>query len=595
MERVVDYIINKLYEEGVKHIFFVPGTGCMHLTDALAKLEDIQKISVHHEQAAAMAALTYAKYNETLGACVVTTGCGGTNTITGVLHAWQDNVPCVFVSGQAERNHTIRNSPVPLRQFGRQETDIVKLVEPITKYAVMINDPKDVIYELEKAIYFAQSGRKGPVWIDVPLDVQNSIINPDELPHFIPDESGELPKPKSEDIDYLLTSLDASKRPVILAGNGIRLSNSIDLFNCFIDKYQIPVTYTRLGSDLIESDNPLSIGMVGMLGASRSGSFAIANSDLILVLGSRLSINTTGYEYEKFARDAKIIVVDIDQDEHSKNTVNIDKFIHSDINAFLTELNVKVPPKSYGSWVDKCKHWKEIFPLCTQNHKDSPDINMYYFIECLSSCLPEKAVVVSDAGNSYFITTPTLHVNKGQRSITSGGEAEMGYGLPGAIGAACASNSDVVAITGDGSFMMNLQELATLSQTQLSVKVCIMNNNGYSSIRHLQNTAFRGRTIGTDPDSGLKFPDFKIISEAFGLPYVKISGSEGLTSKIQKIFGIDGPVVCEVMCTPNQDFLGVAQVRNSKKRFVTRPLEDQAPFIDRDLFLSEMVIDPIDQ
>lgn len=593
--RVVDYIMEALYKEGAKHIFFVPGTGCMFLTDALAKNEDIEAISVHHEQAAGMAAISYAKYNNKLGACVVTTGCGGTNAITPLLDAWQDSVPCVFVSGQAKRNQTVHNAPVKLRQMGRQEADIVALTQHITKYSVMLNDAEHVVYEVEKAIYYAQEGRKGPSWVDVPMDIQNAIIDIDAQEHFvIPKSSLSLDIDKTE-INMVIDALKQAERPIILAGNGIRLSDSIDIFMEFIEKYGIPVAYSRLGHDLIPTEHDLSIGMVGMLGASRAGNFAIQNADLVLCIGCRLSIDTTGYEYEKFAREAKIIVIDIDEEEHSKNTVKIDQFVLADAKSFLTEMNGIEAPRTWDAWREKCRHWKNHFPTCVKEYREGDKINMYHFTEALSNVLPDCATVVSDAGNTFFTVSPVIRLKKGQRSITSGCQAEMGYALPASLGISYASDCVVVAVNGDGSVMMNLQEFETLAYTQRNVKVCIMNNNGYSSIRHLQNNAFRGRQIGCDPTSGISFTDFEKLAQAFGIAYVKVEGTDHLEQKIAKIFETNAPVICEVICVEDQPFIGVSAARNQRKRFVNRPLEDQAPWLDREDFLREMIVKPIDQ
>lgn len=591
--RVVDFLVEYLYDNGVETTFFVPGTGCMHLTDALARCERMEKVSVHHEQAAAMAALTYAQYRQTLGACVVTTGCGGTNTMTGLLHAWQDSIPCVFVSGQAQCNQTVRKSGLALRQMGRQEADIIALVEPITKYAVMLDDILKVKYEIEKAIFMAKEGRPGPVWIDVPLDIQNAIIDPDELQAYQCLRKSELIISRSE-IDMVADALRKAKRPVVLAGNGIRMAGAISLLNTFVEKFRIPVTFSRLGADLLETANDLSIGMVGMLGTSRAGNFAVANSDLVLCLGCRLSVDTTGYEYDKFAREAKLIVVDIDEIEHSKDTVKIDMFVHGDVKMFLENMLEQQMP-TYAKWAEKCKHWKKLFPVHVRNQSEYQNIDMYYFTEELSKVLPDDAVVVSDAGNAFFTTSPVLQLKKGQRSITSGGQAEMGYSLPGAIGAYYASHKMVIAINGDGSVMMNLQELQTVAFNHIPIKICIMNNNGYSSIRHLQQNAFRGRLIGTDDSCGIGFPSFEQIAKAFGIAYIKLENPDNLAKEIKQMLEMDGSVICEVICEREQEFLTVGTAFNSKKRLVNRPLEDLAPFLDRKLFLEEMVIEPIDQ
>lgn len=592
--RMVDYLIDRVYNAGAKHIFFVPGTGCMFLTDALARKQELQAISVHHEQAAGMAALTYAKCNETLGACVVTTGCGGTNAVTALLHAWQDNVPCVFISGQAARNQTTRNAEVSVRQMGRQEADIISIVEPISKYATMINSPEEVGIEIDKALYLAFNGRKGPVWIDVPMDIQNCIIDTDTLKHFEPeDEEKEILSPS--DKTAILSYLRAAQRPILLIGNGIRLSGGIDSLNKFMEKFKIPVTFSKLGHDLIETDDPLSIGMVGMLGSSRAGNFALANSDLVLCLGCRLSIDTTGYEYEKFAREAKIVVVDIDENEHKKNTIKIDHFIKADakvfIDSLLKENNIINDIKT---WREKCFHWKKIFPVCIDEYKQGERINMYYFADALSDVLPEKATVISDAGNAFFTIPAAIRIKKGQRSITSGGQAEMGYSLPAGIGASYASDSVVIAVCGDGSVMMNLQELETMKFCKRNLKLCVMNNNGYSSIRYLQDNAFRGRLIGCDPSNGISFPDFEKIANAFGIKYIRISSPDQLHAKLQEVITYEGPVFCEVMCVEEQPFLSVSTAMNSKKRIVNRPLEDLYPFMDRTIFNEEMIIKPLD-
>ena len=593
--RVVDYLINRIYDEGAKHIFFVPGTGCMFLTDALAKNKNVEAISMHHEQAAGMAAISYAKYTNELGACVVTTGCGGTNAITPLLDAWQDSVPAIFISGQAARNQTVHNARVHLRQMGRQEADIVNIVNSITKYAVILNDENDIVYEVEKAIYYAKEGRKGPSWIDVPMDIQNMIINPDEQRHFeTPVEVYSKQAPQKE-INYVLKELSGAKRPVILAGNGIRLSSAVELFTEFVNKFKIPVTYSRLGHDIIPTDHELSIGMVGMLGASRAGNFTLQNSDLVLCIGCRLSIDTTGYEYEKFAREAKVIVVDIDEEEHSKNTVRIDHFILSDARSFLAVMKDITPPSDWSDWAGKCLYWKKHFPTCIDDYRTGNLINMYYFTECLSQVMPENVTVISDAGNTFFTVSPVINIKEGQRSITSGCQAEMGYALPASIGVSYASDKPVVVVNGDGSIMMNLQELETLRFTDRNVKVCIMNNNGYSSIRHLQDNAFRGRQIGCDSTSGISFTDFEKLAAAFEINYYRIIGSDNLSKKIKHIFDDDKPMICEVMCIEDQPFLGVSSTRNARKRFVNRPLEDQAPWLDREDFLREMIIEPIDQ
>lgn len=592
-QRMVDYLMDRLYEAGVHHIFFVPGTGDMHLTDALARKEELTAVSMHHEQAAGMAALTYAKCNETLGACVVTTGCGGTNAITACLHAWQDNVPCIFISGQAARNQTIRNSNVPLRQKGRQEADIVSIVTPITKWAIMINEPQDSAAVIDKAIFTATTGRKGPVWLDIPLDVQSAIVDTEMMSRCECYET--KPIISAEELNEVQSKLVKAKRPVLLVGNGVRLSGALNVMRTFVERVGIPIVYSRLGHDFMDADNPLYIGMIGMLGATRAGNFAVQNADLVLCIGCRLSINTTGYEYEKFAREAKVIVVDIDEREHQKQTVKIDKFVHSDAKVFFEQMQ-SMAYLSIDSWREKCLHWKKTFPTCEEIRKHGERIDMYWFMQALSEVLPNNATIISDAGNSYYITTSGIHVNpsKGQRSITSAAQAEMGYTLPATIGASFAKDELIVGVSGDGSVMMNIQDMATLAFHNRNIKLFIMNNNGYSSIRQLQNSSFRGRLIGCDSNSGLGMPDFEKVIKAFGLQYARLEGSDNLPQKIANVLAIEGCVVCEVMCETEQEFLMVTTTMNSKRRMVMRPLEDQAPFLDRDVFNSEMIIEPLD-
>lgn len=593
--RVVDYLMDKIYDAGAHHVFFVPGSGCMFLTDALAKKVELAAISVHHEQAAGMAALTYAKVNGDLGACVVTTGCGGTNAITACLHAWQDNVPCVFISGQAARNQTVRNAQVPLRQMGRQEADIISIVESITKYAVMINDPAEVEYEIDKAIYMAKSGRKGPVWLDIPLDIQGAIIETDEQHKFnIPNK----PKPQAsnDEINYVISELISAKRPVLLIGQGIRLADAVVELQQLVEKLGIPVVFSRLGHDILDTNSMYSMGMIGMLGASRCGNFVVQNSDFLLVIGSRLSINTTGYEYEKFARCAKIVVVDIDKDEHLKKTIRIDRFIHSDAKFFIQSLLQKDVNISIDEWLAKCSHWKSIMPLCQRQKQSNITIDMYDFVESLSDVLPNKSIVISDAGNAYYTTTSAIRTSriKEQRSITSGALAEMGYALPASIGAYCVDKGNIIVISGDGSIMMNLQELETVSFNRFPIKIFIMNNNGYSCIRKMMDGVFRGRVIGCDSETGIGFPKFEQIAKAFDIPYARIEGGDNLSDKIANVLAKEGPIICEVMCDPDQVFLNVSTAMNSKRRIVTRPLEDQAPFMDRGEFAKEMIIPIID-
>jgi acetolactate synthase-1/2/3 large subunit len=595
--RVADYIADFVYRQGVKEVFMVTGGGMMFLSDGVFCHPKLKAVFNHHEQAAAMAAASYAKYNNDLGAAMVTTGCGGTNTITGVLNAWQDNAPCLFVSGQCKRKETVRNSNLALRQFGVQEADIVSLVEPITKYAVMVNRPEEISFHLEKAVYLAKSGRPGPVWLDIPLDVQGAIINNKELVHFNPKDYKARYKncPSNEEIKLFKGYFSRSKRPVIICGQGVRLSKCIPEFKKFIKNNNIPVVASRLGIGVLPWNDSLYIGSIGNKG-DRAGNFALQNSDLVISLGSRLSVSSTGHEYNLFAREAKRVVVDIDPVEHKKNTVKIDLFINSDIGNFLKSLG-KVNPRDTSEWVKKCRKWKKIWPVCLpQYEEDKAGINLYYFINQLSGRLKNDSVVVSDAGSAFYVTSQGIMLKGKQRYITSGGQAEMGYTVPAAIGACFASGkNEIIGITGDGSFQMNIQELQTMVHYNLPIKIFVWNNDGYLSIRATQSKFFKGRLIGTDKTCGISFPQVKKIAGAYGIKYYYSRHSKKLNDVIRKVLKEKGPVICEVVCQKDQEIIPtVSSVRREDGAMVSKPLEDMYPFLDRDVFLSEMIVKPVD-
>jgi acetolactate synthase I/II/III large subunit len=593
MIRVADYIIERLYDEGAKHIFMVTGRGILFLSDAVARHKKIRGICTHHEQAGAFAATAYAQYTEKIGACLVSTGCAGTNAITGLLCAWQDGIPCVFVSGQNKLQETSRYSGIALRTFGQQEADIIGIVEPLTKYATMITDPKRIVYEMDKAFYLAKTGRKGPVWIDVPLDIQNMRINPDDLECFEPvDDSNFVPS--TEDIEYVIEALQNAERPVLMLGSGVRSAGAIPELEKLVDKYSIPVTYAASATDVYGASNQLSVGTVGSLGGTRAGNFAVQNSDLLLVLACRLSPLTTGPDYDNFARASKVIVVDIDRVEHSKNTVRIDRLIISDVKQFLDVLMKRNIRKASDEWQNKCFHWKQIFPVCEDIYKITDKVDLYYLAECLSETLSHDAVLLSDAGLEELIIPSTVSFRKGQRCIHPASQGTMGYALPGAVGAYFASGRQTVAVIGDGSIMMNLQELQTIRHHNLPIKIIVVNNNVYSVIRNRQVDLFRTRTIGTDPSNGVGCPSFQKVSESFEIPYVRIDNSADLKSILTSVINTDGPVLCEVMAVEDQDYLRSSYAHNSKRRVVQRPIEDQAPFMARELLLSEMIIEPLD-
>jgi acetolactate synthase I/II/III large subunit len=592
--RVADYIIKRLIDAGTNHVFMVTGRGALFLNDAVAANNEIIGVSMHHEQAAAFAAVSYAQYNERMGACLVSTGCAGTNALTGVLNAWQDGIPCIFVSGQHMLGETSNYTGLPLRTYGQQEADIIPIVESVTKYAVMITDPEQIAVEMDKAFYMAQNGRKGPAWIDVPLDIQNMRVDPETLLRFSPPKKNDELLSK-EDIQFVCQSLMSAERPVVLIGSGIRSANSAVELETFLKSSQIPVVYSASAPDVYGLDNPLSIGSVGIMGSTRAGNFALQNSDLLLVLGCRLSSMIAGADPDKFARKAKVIVVDIDKVEHAKGTVNIDHLIHSDLKVFLSEVNEVEINSATIAWQEKCMHWKKVFPRCEKNFISEDKIDLYDLTEHLSEMLPEKSVVITDSGLIELILPNNIIFKRGQRSLHPSSQGSMGYALPAIVGAHYSSNQTVIAVIGDGSIMMNLQEFETIRYHNIPAKIIVVNNNVYGVIRKRQVELFRSRTIGVDPTDGISCPNFENVARAFNLSYMKIEDSTELQKGLNVMMEMKGPVLCEIMGREDQDYISISHTRDSNKRFVRRPIEDQAPFLDRQIFLSEMLVEPIDQ
>ncbi|MGL4670406.1 MAG: thiamine pyrophosphate-binding protein [Methanobacteriaceae archaeon] len=610
--RLVDYVANFLVKKGIKHVFLVTGGGAMFLDDGVAACEDLTAVCVHHEQSAAMAATSYAKHNYTTGAAILTTGCGGTNAITGVLNAYQDNIPCIFLSGQTKRKETVHLSGLPLRQFGVQEADILPIVKPITKYSTMITNPDEIKYELEKAYYIANSGRPGPVWIDIPLDIQGSIINGEELKEFdeIKNKANkdiEINKNHEKDFETAVKELLNAKRPIILAGQGIKLSKTVPQFKKFIEKFNIPYVASRLGIDTLNSEHPLFIGRIGNKG-DRGGNFAIQNSDHILVLGSRLSVSSTGHEYELFAREAKTTVIDIDEFEHKKNTVKIDRFINADLREFfeyVENVNISNTLSKSERWVNTCQEWKEKWSIFLPEYDDdSNGINLYKFIEILSKTLNEPATIISDAGSSFYVVSQAMQFKKDQKYITTGGQAEMGFSLPAAIGAIYSAKENkvkgkkdeqIIAITGDGSLQMNIQELQTLVHNKLPVKLFVWNNDGYLSIRATQRKFFE-HSIGTDKTNGVSFPDLKKICNAYGIKYIAMDKIEKMEEQFKEIYKTKEPVICELFSIRDQDIIpSVSALQKDDGTMISKPLEDMYPFLPREEFKKEMIINPLEE
>ena len=591
--RVVDYIADKISEIGVKDVFTLTGGGAMFLNDCVAKHPDLRAICNHHEQACAMGAVGYAKYTNGYGVAVVTTGCGSTNAITGLLEAWQDNVSCIFLSGQVNKSQTTYGLNIAVRQLGVQEANIVDVVRPISKYSVMVTDPSRIPFQMEKAIHLAKQGKPGPVWLDIPLDVQGAYIDPDKCLHHTPYDPWIKKEVTQDETKSLTEMFSKSKRPVLLVGNGVRLSDATEELKTFVRKYNVPTVATFLGVDLLESDDPLMIGRVGIKG-NRAANFTLQNSDLLITVGTRLGVPVIGYNYETFAREAKIVVVDIDTEEHRKKTIKIDKFIQADAKEFFNTVEFATP--SSKDWSDTCLKWKEKWRICNPEWDQNKEgIDLYYFTDKLSKANKDDSVVVSDAGSAYYVPAQFLDIKGNQRYVTSGAQADMGFTIPAAIGVSVAKDfGEVVGITGDGSFQTNIQELQTIKHYNLPIKLFVWNNHGYLSIRTTQRKFFDGRFIGVDKDSGVSLPDIKKITEAYGLKYTKIETVEELENGIQEVLDYDGPVVCEVMCQKWQEVIPtLISTKTKDGRIVSRPFEDMYPLLTREEFYDNMIIDPI--
>lgn len=593
--RVADYIMQRLSQAGVGHVFQVTGRGSLFLSDALAKHPDLQAVSLHHEQSCAFAAVAYAEQTGGLGACMVSTGCASTNTLTGVLSAWQDAVPCVFISGQNILRETSRYTGIALRTFGQQEADIVTLVSPITKFARMITTPEEIVEALDLALAQAQSGRKGPVWLDIPIDLQSALIDPEQItrPTRLADEPL---RPRPEDLTQVLFDLRSAQRPVILIGSGVRAARAQALLQTFIERRNLPLTYTAAAPDTYGAAHPLSIGSIGAMGCSRAGNFAVQNADFVLVLGSRLTPLNTGPDFCKFARSARVTVVDIDRLEHSKRSIRIDLFVHSDICAFLEAMNQSEVHVAPVAWVAKCQHWKQQFRAVEPEFASGTVVDIYQLADRLSDILPTPSTLVTDSGLAEVILPTNLRFADGVNCIHPASQGAMGFALPAAIGAQYGRFQPIVAVIGDGSIMMNLQELESIRHQKLPIKIIVINNNMYSIIRRRQRGLFRKRTIGTDPGNGVSCPEFARVADCFGIHYMRIEHPGQLDVVLKEMLAYSGPVLCEIMGRADQGYIEVGHARSVvDRRHVRRPLEDQEPFLARDLFLSEMIIEPIDQ
>lgn len=594
--KLTDYIAEFLVAEGIQNVFGLTGGSVVHLFDSIAKNTSIKPVFNHHEQAAALAAEAYARVKDSLGAAIVTTGPGGTNAITGVCAAWLDSIPCIYISGQVRIEHTVQGKPV--RQRGAQHFEIVSLVSHITKYAVMVEDPKMIKYHLQKAVYLAKSGRPGPVWIDIPLNFQWVFIEPDELPGFDPSEiqDNNLSDASVEKLTRDCFQLIASaKRPLILAGYGIRLAKATMEFSQLVEISKIPFVSSWNASDIVPTNNEFYIGRPGISG-QRGANFAIQNCDLLLSIGSHLSIPLTGTKYDFFAKEAKKIVVDIDPVELKNQNIQLDLSIQCDAKKFLLEMlkqTKRNQSMNFDRWFNKCSRYKSYNLIPSEWYSQKDYVNPYVFIDTLSNELDKKDIIVVDGGGTVVYTTfQAFKVKEGQRLLSSSGIGAMGTGLPESIGACFANNGRrTICLCGDGSMQLNIQELQTVVHHNLNIKIFVFNNSGYLAIRHTQDGFLDSKYIGSDESGGLSLPDLQKVAEAYGIKTTRIHNHQELREKIGRVLKESGPILCEIMISRDQQVIPrIGFDRNPDGTFSPRPLEDMYPYLDRKEYSENMIV-----
>lgn len=592
--KVADFVVDFIASKGTKHAFLIPGGANVQLVDSVAKSNKVMHVSNHHEQSCAMAAESYGRVGGGVGVCITTVGPASTNALTGIMGAWTDSVPTLYLCGQVKRE--VMMTGTGLRQLGIQEINIVDIARPITKYCEIVDKPEDIKYHLEKAWFLAISGRPGPVLLDIPADVQSAEIETDTLRSFDPAQEGLRSEPDADltdQISQLNQWLKESKRPVIFAGAGIRMSKAGEQFLALAEKLQIPVLTAMAAHDLIPSENPLFIGRPGVFG-DRAGNFAIQTADLLISIGARHHLWNIGYNYKEFAHKAKKVIIDIDQNELNKKTVIPDLPIHADAGTFIEEwLKNSATKTNINNWLDKCREWKAKYPVVLPEYKNEKDfVNSYYFTDVLSAHLREGEIIMTGVGTSFTGTLQSFKIKKGQRLFSSVGCASMGYDLPSAIGAWFATGKDrIILLTGDGSIMMNLQELQTIFHYKIPIKIFLINNNGYLAIKNTQNSFFHGNLVAVDEDSGVSFPSFAKVADTFNIAYLQIENHEGMEEKIDQALSMEGPVICEIKMSPNQPlFPKVNSEKLADGTMISKPLEDMYPPLNRDEFEANMAV-----
>ena len=599
--KLSDYIASFIAEQGVRHIFLLPGGGCMHLTDSVGKESRLQYVACLHEQAAAVAADAYAQYTRNLGVALVTTGPGSTNAITGVAGSWVESVPVLMLSGQV-KTADIKPS-ADMRMLGFQEVDITAIVSPVTKYAVTVRDPAAIRYHLEKAVFLARHGRPGPVWINVPLDIQAQTIEPARLKGFsaaeIEADTERHGEGLTHDVARSLELLSHSQRPVIMAGCGIKLGQAESAFLRLVEKLGVPVLTTWKACDLLPDAHPSFFGRPGVL-AQRGANFIQQNSDYILALGARLDFGQIGYASEAFARAAKKVIVDIDPLELGKFRFPADLLVQASAAAFLQELERQTAsfrPPDWSAWRKRCQAWKQTYPVVTADYRAQINyVNSYVLVEALSKLMtPVDLLVPGSSGACSDVCLQSFKVKPGQRVLNSPGIGAMGFGLPHTIGACLASGGRrTVCVNGDGGFQLNIQDLETVRRLNLPIKYFILNNRGYASMRATHRNYFQGRLVASDPASGLTLPNMRRIADAYGVRNNRIANHAELDARIAEALATDGPFLSEVMVDPEEQTAPkVKSVLGSDGRMISKPLEDLAPFLDRKEFLGNMIVPPM--
>ena len=595
--KVSDFIADYLADYGITDVFTVVGGGAMHLNDSFGHHPRLKCFYNHHEQASAIAAESYARVNNKMALLCVTTGPGGTNAITGVVGGWLDSIPMIVISGQVRYDTTARSTGLPLRSMGDQEFDITKAIGCMTKYSEMVTDPKRIKYCLDKALFLASHGRPGPCWLDIPLDVQGAYIDTEDLEEFDPgkEENDIPPKADKKIVEKIIEKIRSSERPVFYAGNGIRLAGAYGVFRKVIRKLNIPVVTCWNSIDLIPDSDPLYAGRGGSLG-NRAGNFAVQNSDLVFSVGSRLSLRQVGFNWKTWAREAFVIMEDADENELKKPSLHVDMPIHADAKDLLETMDSLLGGKTVfknTEWLKQCEIWKKKYPVVQERHcVPEGYANPYCFYKELSARLPENKMVVTGNGTACAVGSHAFTVKEGQRFITNSAIASMGYDLPAAIGVCVASGSDTICIAGDGSLQMNIRELQTVVTNRLPIKLFVINNGGYHSIRLTQTNLFNKNFCGIGEESGdLGFPDLSKLAYAYGYPYYSIK-SNGEMNKLDGILSKEGYLICEVFVTKEQIFEPKSATKKLPDgKLYSPPLEDMSPFLSREELESNMYID----